>query len=115
MKFSPKGRTVFLRTSVAEMVYVSVSDQGPGIAPEDREQATNRFYRGKSARSTPGSGLGLSLVLAVAQLHGGELRLEDNRPGLRVILALPLPEDEENTAFRAKSRLSPLVPDESKR
>ena len=66
---------------------------GPGIGLGEREKATDRFYRGESARSTPGSGLGLSLVLAVARLHGGELRLEDNRPGLRAILMLPLPED----------------------
>jgi K+-sensing histidine kinase KdpD len=77
-----------------------VSDEGPGIPFGEREKATDRFYRGESARSTPGSGLGLSLVLAVARLHGGELRLEDNRPGLRALLALPLPEDAEGTAHR---------------
>jgi hypothetical protein len=74
------------------MILVAIEDQGPGIAMADREKATDRFYRGETARSTPGSGLGLSLVLAVAQLHGGNLRLEDNRPGLRAILALPLPD-----------------------
>ena len=74
---------------------ITVSDQGPGIPLADREKATDRFYRGESARSTPGSGLGLSLVLAVAHLHGGTLRLEDNRPGLRAILSLPLPEAAE--------------------
>ena len=95
VKFSPSGGTVRLTASIFSMVFVAVSDQGPGIPLPDREKATDRFYRGETARSTPGSGLGLSLVLAVAQLHGGELRLEDNRPGLRAILALPLPEDAE--------------------
>jgi signal transduction histidine kinase len=50
---------------------------------------TERFYRGESARSTPGSGLGLSLVQAVVQLHNGSLRLEDNHPGVRAVLSLP--------------------------
>ena len=77
------------------MIYIVVSDEGPGIPLQDREKATDRFYRGESARSTPGSGLGLSLVLAVAQLHGGELRLDDNQPGLKATLILPLPEEAE--------------------
>jgi signal transduction histidine kinase len=68
-----------------------VSDQGHGIPPEDRARATERFFRGESARSTPGSGLGLSLVQAVATLHGGSLRLEDNEPGLRAVIVMPAP------------------------
>jgi signal transduction histidine kinase len=103
VKFSPEGATVRLGASVSFKVFVSVNDQGPGIALDDRDKATDRFYRGESARSTPGSGLGLSLVLAVARLHGGELRLEDNRPGLRAVLTLPLAEDEEG---RSKTRQS---------
>ena len=50
-----------------------------------------------ASRSRPGSGLGLSLVAAVAQLHGGEVRLEDNGPGLRVVLSLPLTRDPGGT------------------
>ena len=69
---------------------ISVADHGPGIAPADRERALKRFVRLEQSRSLPGSGLGLSLVAAVARLHGGSLRLEDNRPGLRVVIALPL-------------------------
>jgi signal transduction histidine kinase len=92
VKFSPDGGTVRLTASVSTMIIIAVEDQGPGIPLADREKATDRFYRGESARSTPGSGLGLSLVLAVAQLHGGTLRLEDSRPGLRAVLSLPLPE-----------------------
>jgi len=100
VKFSPEGGTVRLRASVSSMVFVAVSDEGPGIALAEREKATDRFYRGEAARSTPGSGLGLSLVLAVAHLHGGELRLEDNRPGLLAVLALPLPEGEDSQGLR---------------
>ena len=56
----------------------------------ERERVLDRFVRLEASRSEPGSGLGLSLVAAVARLHGGKLRLEDNVPGLRVILALPV-------------------------
>jgi signal transduction histidine kinase len=84
-------------------VAITVSDEGPGIPAEDRAKATDRFYRGESARSTPGSGLGLSLVAAVANLHGGELRLEDNQPGLRAVLILPRPEEAEGRPATAQS------------
>lgn len=75
--------------SVAQSVVVSVSDRGPGIAPGDRERALRRFVRLEQSRSASGTGLGLSLVVAVARLHGGTVRLEDNAPGLRVVLTLP--------------------------
>jgi hypothetical protein len=106
VKFSPDGGTVRVSAAVSGMVLIEVGDQGPGIELDERERATDRFYRGESARSTPGSGLGLSLVLAVAQLHGGELRLEDNNPGLRVILALPLAEDGEGSGLRPRLALA---------
>jgi signal transduction histidine kinase len=75
---------------VAEIV---VTDRGPGVPVADRERVLGRFVRLEASRSEPGSGLGLSLVAAVARLHGGSLRLEDNEPGLRVILALPIEGD----------------------
>lgn len=104
VKFSPEGGVVGLSVIVSTVISIAVCDQGPGIAHGDRERATDRFYRGESARNTPGSGLGLSLVLAVAQLHGGELRLEDNAPGLRAVLTLPLPENEDAAGGRSKVR-----------
>ena len=67
-----------------------MADRGPGIAEEDRERAVRRFVRLEASRTKPGTGLGLSLVAAVARLHDGSLRLEDNRPGLRVVLSLPM-------------------------
>jgi signal transduction histidine kinase len=70
-------------------VEILVGDAGPGIPAAERDQAVERFFRGEQARSTPGSGLGLALVQAVAVLHGGSLALEDNAPGLRAILRLP--------------------------
>lgn len=69
---------------------ISVADNGPGIPAADRERALKRFVRLDASRSTPGTGLGLSLVAAVARLHGGSLGLEDNAPGLRVVMRLPV-------------------------
>ena len=68
---------------------IAVSDRGPGIPAGDRERVLRRFVRLEESRTLPGTGLGLSLVAAVARLHGGELSLEDNEPGLRVVLRLP--------------------------
>ncbi|MFP4536871.1 MAG: sensor histidine kinase [Dichotomicrobium sp.] len=70
-------------------IRLSVADNGPGIPPEQRERALKRFTRLESSRSRAGSGLGLSLVAAVARLHGGRVVLEDNQPGLRVVVSLP--------------------------
>ncbi len=69
---------------------ITVADNGPGISAKDRERAMERFVRLDKSRSLPGTGLGLSLVAAVARLHGGELRLDDNAPGLRAVLSLPV-------------------------
>ena len=74
---------------VGPNVEITVGDRGPGIAPQNRERALQRFVRLEKARSLPGAGLGLSLVAAVARMHGGGVRLEDNAPGLRVVLSLP--------------------------
>jgi signal transduction histidine kinase len=72
-----------------ERIAISVADRGPGIAEADRGRVVERFVRLEQSRSEPGSGLGLSLAAAVARLHGGELKLEDNHPGLRSTIALP--------------------------
>jgi signal transduction histidine kinase len=72
-----------------ERISLSVADHGPGIAEADRGRVVERFVRLEQSRSAPGSGLGLSLAAAVARLHGGELKLEDNHPGLRSTIALP--------------------------
>jgi len=63
-----------------------VADSGAGIAPGEREAVFRRFYRGDRSRTSPGNGLGLTLVAAVARAHGIEIELEDNGPGLRVLL-----------------------------
>lgn len=70
---------------------VIVTDKGPGIPEAERDHVLERFVRLDASRSTPGSGLGLSLVSAIARLHGAELVLEDNRPGLKVTLRFRRP------------------------
>jgi signal transduction histidine kinase len=72
-----------------ERILLEVADSGPGIPEADRSRAIERFVRLEQSRSQPGSGLGLSLASAVARLHGGELKLEDNQPGLRTVISLP--------------------------
>jgi hypothetical protein len=72
-----------------ERIQLTVTDSGRGIPEADRSRAMERFVRLEQSRSLPGSGLGLSLASAVARLHGGELRLEDNHPGLKTVVSLP--------------------------
>ena len=91
MKYTPEGGSVTLHvTSDHDTATVVVADTGPGVPAEEQEAVLRRFYRLEPARSTPGSGLGLSLVAAVAQLHDASLRLEDNAPGLVVRLRFKL-------------------------
>ncbi len=80
--------TVSARQEGSEIL-LSVADQGPGIPAEDRARVLERFVRLDVSRSKPGFGLGLALAAGVVRLHGGQLRLEDNAPGLRVVIALP--------------------------
>ncbi len=75
-------------------VLLSVADHGQGIPEQDRERVLDRFVRLDASRSKPGFGLGLSLAAGVVRLHGGQMRLEDNAPGLRVVIALPVVEPE---------------------
>lgn len=90
VKYTPPGGKIVLavKNGSGERRQIIVADSGPGIPEAEREEVTRRFYRGDASRSTAGAGLGLSLVEAVARLHGGRLRLEDNQPGLRAILDL---------------------------
>jgi len=70
-------------------VLVEVSDNGPGIPEAQRQRVLERFVRLEQSRTEPGSGLGLSLVAAVARLYGGDFRIEDNAPGVRAVIDLP--------------------------
>ena len=87
IKYTPQGGAVTLHvTSDADTVTLIVADSGPGVPPEEREAVLRRFYRLEPARGAPGSGLGLSLVAAVARLHEATLTLGDAAPGLVVRL-----------------------------
>ncbi len=92
-RYSPEDSTVQVRISrnPAGQVLLEVCDQGPGIAPADRERAFARFYRAPDAREG-GSGLGLAIVKAIAQRHGARVALADASPqGLRVVVTFPAP------------------------
>ncbi|MDQ0509770.1 sensor histidine kinase [Ancylobacter amanitiformis] len=97
---TPGGRgTIRLAASrVDGKARIVVADCGPGIPEADRPRVLERFVRLEASRTRPGFGLGLSLVVAVVHLHGGSLRLEDNEPGLRVIIDLPLAPAVEEVA-----------------
>jgi signal transduction histidine kinase len=69
---------------------ISVADDGPGIPADEFQNIFKRFYRLERSRCTPGNGLGLSLVSAVARLHGARIEMTDNQPGLKVLLHFPL-------------------------
>jgi len=72
-----------------ETVSIVVQDEGPGIASEEKAKVVTRFYRLDRSRSLPGNGLGLAIVTAISQLHGGKLSLEDAAPGLIARIVLP--------------------------
>lgn len=91
LRHAGEGGEVTLRlTGQASETRIQVEDRGPGIAEADRGEALRRFGRLDNARSMPGAGLGLSLIEAVARLHGGRLELGDNAPGLIAAIVLPV-------------------------
>jgi signal transduction histidine kinase len=86
----PKGTSISIGLSTnGSHVVAELADSGPGIPEEERDKVFQRLYRLEKSRSTPGSGLGLSLVAAIAELHKAKVALGDNRPGLRVTVDFP--------------------------
>ena len=85
---TPPAQVEIHITQHEEAVQLAVRDNGPGIPEAEREKVLQRFYRLDQSRYRPGAGLGLSLVQAIVNLHGGHLTLTDNHPGLCVILHL---------------------------
>jgi len=102
LKYTPaQGRvrvSVRRRAAHAEL---AVSDDGPGISAAEKTKVVERFYRGDVSRGTPGVGLGLSLVQAIAKLHGSALELLDRHPGLQAVLLLPLEQPAPATVLPA--------------
>jgi signal transduction histidine kinase len=91
IRHSPAGTRIGVELrNEADRHLAVVWDTGPGIPAGEREHVFRRLYRLEQARSTPGSGLGLSLVAAIAELHGAHVALADNEPGLRVTVSFPM-------------------------
>ncbi|MER8596174.1 HAMP domain-containing histidine kinase [Mesorhizobium sp. M1182] len=90
LRHCPAGTVIELSvTRQDDRIVAKVGDDGPGIPIEEREKVFQRLYRLDNSRSTPGSGLGLSLVRAIADLHGASIALEDRHPGLAVVVSFP--------------------------
>ena len=94
IKYAPSdtGRPLKIEVSSSReggMLALRVADNGVGVPEGDRERILQRFVRLEESRSQSGSGLGLSLVAAVARLHHGTIELSDNQPGLIVTIRLP--------------------------
>jgi signal transduction histidine kinase len=90
VKYTPPGGTASVTVArLGDDVEMAISDSGPGIPEGERDRVLDRFVRLDGTRTTPGNGLGLSLVQAVARLHGARLNLDDNMPGLRVRMTIP--------------------------
>jgi signal transduction histidine kinase len=89
LRHTPPGTQISIRLAADSEAgaQLSIEDDGPGVPAADLPRLTDRFYRGERSRTTPGNGLGLSLVSAVAELHGARLRLDALEPGLRVSLS----------------------------
>jgi signal transduction histidine kinase len=90
MKYTPAGGQIALSASrQADKIQIMVSDSGPGIPAAAYAQVFKRFTRLDNARSSPGNGLGLSLVKAILDLHETKIELSDNQPGLKITLLFP--------------------------
>jgi signal transduction histidine kinase len=90
IRHTPEGTQICIALeALGGAALASVTDNGSGVSPEDRDKVTRRFYRGSASRSTQGHGLGLALAAAIAQLHGAKLELRDAGPGLRINMVFP--------------------------
>jgi signal transduction histidine kinase len=90
LRHCPDGTAILLSVQRQDdRIVAEVADNGPGIPAQEREKVFQRLYRLDTSRTTPGSGLGLSLVRAIADLHGASIALEDRHPGLAVIIGFP--------------------------
>ena len=91
MRHTPPGTSIVVSTyNDASWWTVQIADDGPGVPVDERGHVFKRFYRLEKSRTTEGTGLGLSLVKAISELHGGSVSLHDNEPGLIVRIDFPL-------------------------
>ncbi|MCO5149170.1 MULTISPECIES: sensor histidine kinase [unclassified Shinella] len=90
LRHTPPGTTIEIASHLTSShVHLVISDNGPGIPDRERGKVFDRFYRLDKSRNSPGTGLGLSLVKAIGELHGGTVALSDNAPGLVCTVRLP--------------------------
>ena len=103
LRHTPPGTHIAIRLyrGVGAGASLTVEDNGPGVGARDLPRLTHRFYRGEQSRTSPGNGLGLSLVAAVAELHGASLRFQDAAPGLRAALRFP-PDDDTRASIQPR-------------
>ncbi len=102
IKYTPVGGAVRVTVGdTARGVELAVADTGPGIPVGERAHVVERFVRLEESRNSPGTGLGLSLVAAVARLHEAQLRLDDNNPGLKARLEFPRAKNRPGAGNRA--------------
>jgi len=96
MAHTPRGTVITVELKrLDERPVAIVCDTGPGVPVSEREKVLRRFYRLERARSRPGSGLGLSLVAAIANYHNASFTLEDNAPGLKAVIVFSGPESQK--------------------
>lgn len=108
IKYAGPGATVEVGAYAdRQLVSIAVRDNGPGVPAEELPKLTERFYRLDRSRSLPGNGLGLSIVSAIATLHGGTLRLEDASPGLVARIVLPPWKGEERIGSAGQAFVTP--------
>ncbi|MEP6983441.1 MAG: ATP-binding protein [Sphingomicrobium sp.] len=99
IRYGASGGEIQIRVEPSERnIRLEVADRGPGIPPERRDEARRRFGRLDTSRSDEGAGLGLALAESIAHLHNGQLLLEDNQPGLRTVLQLPVHSQQARVA-----------------
>lgn len=89
LNHTPDGVAIGIALGDGETVVLTISDAGPGIPEAERERVFSRFTRLEASRTTPGHGLGLALVAAIARAHGGSVTLEDNHPGVKAMVTFP--------------------------
>ena len=91
IRYSPAETQIKIRVvRSGDSILLTFDDDGPGIPVDERSRVFQRLYRIDQSRTRPGNGLGLSLVKAVAELHGAHIELGDNEPGLRVSIWFPV-------------------------
>lgn len=102
---TPEGTAIrLILVSDQQHAKLLIEDDGPGVDEADREKLLQRFFRADASRSTPGNGLGLSLIAAAAHAHGGSVTIENTHPGLRVSVALPRLHEEPEIEDEARER-----------